>query len=221
MNLLISLYAINIKLLRRMIRDFVTHYEGGEIYSKSLRAIMKRYHGVTIGMYTHGGCFDVGYFDRCTTIGRYCSIARCVRVLNVNHPMDHKSTHGFFFNPELKYVRKYTAQVMPLTIGNDVWIGHNAIILPHVRQIGDGAVIGAGSVVNKDIPAYGIAVGNPARLVRYRFMKETIEKLVASRWWERSIEELMPEINQFIGPYEAEKASDGICTSVPVEQEVY
>lgn len=65
--------------------------------------------------------------------------------------------------------------------GNDVWIGHNAIIMPQAKNIADGAVIVAGAVVNKDIPSYVVAVGNPARVVRFRLSKEIIEELIASR----------------------------------------
>jgi acetyltransferase-like isoleucine patch superfamily enzyme len=82
-----------------------------------------------------------------------------------------------------------------LSIGNDVWIGQNAIILPSVARIGDGAVIGAGAVVTKDVEPYSIVVGNPARLLRYRFSQETIVKLQESRWWEKSVGEL--DLNYF------------------------
>ena len=110
--------------------------------------------------------------DRHTTVGRYCSIATTVRVMNRNHPMNYKSMHAFFFNPKLKYCKDDNVEYIPLQIGNDVWIGHNAILMPHVKNIGDGAVIGAGTVVNKDIPPYAVVVGNPSRIVRYRFSKE-------------------------------------------------
>ena len=68
-------------------------------------------------------------------------------------------------------------------IGNDVWIGENATILPGVH-IGDGAIIGANSVVAKDIDPYSIAVGNPCRVVKKRFDDETIEKLLELKWWD-------------------------------------
>lgn len=67
-------------------------------------------------------------------------------------------------------------------IENDVWIGGNAIILQGV-SIGNGAVIGAGAVVNKDIPDYAIAVGVPAKIVKYRFNEEKIHRLIESEWW--------------------------------------
>ena len=71
-----------------------------------------------------------------------------------------------------------------IVVGNDVWIGHGVTILSGVT-IGDGAVIGACSVVSKNIPPYAIAYGNPIRVVRYRFSKEIIEKLLKIAWWDR------------------------------------
>lgn len=67
-------------------------------------------------------------------------------------------------------------------IGHDVWLGRNALILSGVN-IGDGAVIGAGAVVVKDIPPYAIAAGNPARVIRYRFDRQQIAALEKIQWW--------------------------------------
>ena len=68
-------------------------------------------------------------------------------------------------------------------IGNDVWIGKNVTILPGVH-IGDGAIIGANSVVTKDIPAYHIAGGNPCKIIRKRFEDELINYLEEIKWWD-------------------------------------
>jgi serine acetyltransferase len=91
-----------------------------------------------------------------------------------------------------------------LVIGNDVFIGHNAIILPSVGQIGDGVFIGAGSVVHNAVPPYAVVTGNPARVVRYRFSKEKIQGLIESQWWRKSLEELSPEMDKFQRPVEGE-----------------
>lgn len=173
--------------------------EGGEFRSATLREIFRRFHGVDVGMYSHGGCFVPHQFGRGTTIGRYCSIARTAFAATLNHPMDRKSMHGYFFNPHLGYAdeeREYS----PLTIGNDVWLGHNSIIQPGVSFIGDGAVIGAGAVVSKDVPPYAVVVGNPGRVVRLRFASETIAALLAEKWWDKDIEEL--DIKSFTRPWE-------------------
>lgn len=76
-----------------------------------------------------------------------------------------------------------------MVIGNDVWIGVNACVLSGVR-IGDGAVVGACSVVTRDVPPYAIVAGNPARLVRKRFDDETIEELLKIKWWDWDIERI-------------------------------
>ena len=67
-------------------------------------------------------------------------------------------------------------------IGNDVWIGSHALILGGVK-IGDGAVIGAGAVVTKDVPPYAVVGGVPARIIKYRFSQEIIDKLLEIKWW--------------------------------------
>ena len=74
-------------------------------------------------------------------------------------------------------------------IDNDVWIGQNAVILPGIH-IGDGAIIGANSVVGSDIPAYTIVVGNPAKEVRKRFDSEMIDLMLKFKWWDKSIDEI-------------------------------
>jgi tetrahydrodipicolinate N-succinyltransferase len=75
------------------------------------------------------------------------------------------------------------------TIGNDVYIGHDAFIMPGVT-IGDGAIIGARSVVTKDVPNYAIAVGTPAKIIRYRFNEEIISELTEYKWWQFSLRQL-------------------------------
>jgi acetyltransferase-like isoleucine patch superfamily enzyme len=204
------LYGIKNDRLRRSVRWLVCKLERGEFYSPTLREIFSRYHQVHIGMYTHGGAFRIGLMDRHTTIGRYCSIATTARVHNRNHPLQYKSTHGFFFNPRLGYSPQDSVAYIPLEIGNDVWIGHNAIIMPHVQRIGDGAVIAAGAVVNNDVPPYAIVVGNPARVVRYRFSPGVIRALLEEKWWENSIEELVPDLPEYLDDYE------GLTPAIPI-----
>ncbi len=195
---LVVLYGkVRRKTARRWIINYINRTEGGEYKSMTLRELFRRHYGVEIGRYTHGGCFVPGNYDRFTKIGRYCSIARDTRAMNRNHPMDFKSMHAFFFNPKVGYCKKDNVEYIPLEIGNDVWIGHQAIIMPHVRTIGDGAVIGAGAVVNKDVPPYAVVVGNPGRVVRFRFSEDRIKELLAEKWWEKDIEELVPRMEEF------------------------
>jgi acetyltransferase-like isoleucine patch superfamily enzyme len=129
-------------------------------------------------------------------IGRFCSIAGDFSIISGDHPLDYLSTHPFAYNNEIfgddpeyrnidfKINRPIPKPSPPLEIGNDVWIGSRAIILKKVRSIGNGAVIGAGAIVTKDIPAYAVVGGNPARILKYRFDEATICKLEDLRWWE-------------------------------------
>jgi len=133
-----------------------------------------------------------------TTVGRYCSLAKGLVVINGGHPVGHKSTHAFFFNPHLGYVDKLLIERRKsLTIGHDVYMGSNVTILPNVKSIGTGAVIAAGSVVIKDVAPYAIVGGNPAMLIKYRFSEETIKKLMESRWWEKDIDQLRADESEF------------------------
>jgi virginiamycin A acetyltransferase len=188
--------------VQRLILSAVLKMEGGEFYSETARRIFKDYHDVEIGMYTHGGCFAPGNFGRFTKIGRYCSIARDALAFNRNHPLEFKSTHAFFFNPELMFCDEDKIEYTPLSIGHDVWIGAGAKILPSVREIGTGAVIGTQAVVTRNVPPYAVVAGYPARVVRSRFSKDVIESLLESRWWEQDIEEIRSHLDEFCRPYE-------------------
>jgi len=184
------------------IRYLVLKLEGDDVYSITIRRIFAQYHNLHIGMYSHGSCFEKGNFHPCTTVGRYCSIAANVKVFNRNHPMNYKSLHAFFFNPSLKYSKQNLLNHTPLKIGNDVWLGDSVKIMPNVTEIGDGAVIGAGCVITKNIPPYAIVVGYPARIVRYRFPKEVIESLLEEKWWEKDMEEIKPFLHEYQQNYE-------------------
>jgi virginiamycin A acetyltransferase len=193
---LIRRYGSSRGSIRRLIQKYVTDNEGGQNYSTSLRRIFRMYYGVDVGMYTMGGCFMPYAFGRNTTIGRYTSIALSAFAATDNHPMHYKSMHGFFFNPELGVVDT-GLDSRPLDIGNDVWLGHNSIIMPEVATIGDGAVVAGGAVVNKNVPPYAVVVGNPARVVRYRFAPEVIDQLLAERWWDKDLSELKNHLDEF------------------------
>lgn len=197
-DLLVRLYAF--RRLRGTVARIVRRLEGGELNSKTLRRIFSRYWGVDVGYYSHGACFVPWAADRFTKIGRYCSIAEGVRIVNVNHPLDFKGTSGLFFNPALGYCKEWLVEFNPIEIGNDVWIGAHAIVLPEVRRIGHGAVIGAGAVVNKDVPDYAVVLGNPGRVVKYRFAPKVIDQLLSEAWWEKDMHEIATEIAQYQTP---------------------
>jgi virginiamycin A acetyltransferase len=201
-RLLLRLYGLSRPKIRSVILSQVAKREGGQMVSQTLRDILARYHNIEIGMYSYGGCFDPQQIAPFTRIGRYCSFARGVFIAGENHPMSWKSTHPYFYNPVFGYVAEHHNRVNQLCIGNDVWVGYGAIILPNVASIGDGAVIGAGSVVTKDVPDFAVVVGNPAKIVRYRFSSQTIARLKEERWWDKSAEELESSIETFMQSYE-------------------
>jgi len=127
-------------------------------------------------------------------IGKFCAIARGVEfVMNgANHMLDCLSTYPFEIIDEFKGLARPFANRGnrgDTVIGNDVWIGQNATILPGVH-IGDGAIVGANAVVSKDVPAYAVVVGNPAVVKKYRFDEETIKLLLELKWWDKPVEEI-------------------------------
>lgn len=189
-TLILWLYAHGGRRTRSALLRIVRRTEGGEFRSTTLRLIYAKHLGVEIGMYTHGGCFEQWAFDPHTTIGRYCSIASGVRAVNHNHPLAFKSTSGLFFNPALGYCNDWLVGFNPLVIGNDVWIGANAVILPEVNHVGDGAVIGAGAVVSRDVPPFAVVLGNPARVVKRRFPDDQIAALLQEKWWQHDLDDL-------------------------------
>jgi hypothetical protein len=124
-----------------------------------------------------------------STVGKFCSIANSVRINPGNHPQwrvtQHHMTYrrvafGFDETDDTAFFDWRRAH--KCTIGHDVWIGHGAIVMPGV-EIGHGAIIGSGAVVTKNIPPYAIAVGVPAKVIKYRFDEKTIESLLSIEWW--------------------------------------
>ncbi len=138
------------------------------------------------------------------TIGAFCSIGPDVLIFGqADHPTTLASTFPFrakLLRPEAENTDAVTRG--GVAIGNDVWIGARAIILSGVT-VGDGAVIGAGAVVPRDVPPYAVAAGNPARIVRYRFDRNTISSLLALRWWEWPDERIAALEDAFYGPVDA------------------
>jgi chloramphenicol O-acetyltransferase type B len=137
-------------------------------------------------------------------IGAFCSIAEETLFLcRANHPTHFVSTFPFEVHMT-NSIAAYDDLVVngPTKIGNDVWIGRRAIILPGIT-IGDGAVVGAGSIVTKDVAPYAVVAGNPARLIRNRFTDDQIASLLAIRWWEWSDEKIKAELPTFFGSIDA------------------
>ena len=132
-------------------------------------------------------------------IGKFCAIAKGVEFImnGANHRMCSVTTYPFnIFGNGWEKVTP-SLDELPLkgdtVVGNDVWIGQNVTVLPGVH-IGDGAIIGANSVVSKDVPPYHIVGGNPAKIIRKRFDDDTIDFLLRLKWWDWSAEKIFDNL---------------------------
>lgn len=151
-----------------------------------------------VGAYSYMN--DGGYIRGNVFIGRFSSIGRRVTIGAGGHYMTGVSTHPLlsggktrntYSEEEMIYLK--ICQENPTNgvtmIGCDVWIGDGVIVMPGIT-IGHGAVIGANSVVTKDVPPYSIVAGSPAREIRNRFPQDIANKLIMTQWWEYSLEQL-------------------------------
>jgi virginiamycin A acetyltransferase len=136
-------------------------------------------------------------------IGKFCMIASGVEFImnGANHLVNALSTYPFaiFGNgwQEAMAGREYPFKGN-IEIGNDVWIGHKAVIMAGVK-IGDGAIIGAYSIVTKDVEPYAIVGGNPAREIKKRFPEEVIRELLRIQWWNWDREKLTRHVHLLTG----------------------
>lgn len=159
----------------------------------------------SIGRYSYIGNYSTVINAR---IGSFCSIADNCIIGGASHPINWVSTSPVFYkgkNILKKNFSNHEYQSTKITnIGSDVWIGNNSLIKSGVR-IGDGAVIGMGAIVTKDVGEFEIWAGNPARLLRKRHTDECIEKLNTIKWWEWDDQTLeiraknFNDIEKFIG----------------------
>lgn len=175
-------------------------------------------------------------FPELTSIGRYCSIARGVKVIDGNHPIDFLSTSSFTYDSQLCIFAKCLADSgtesfnrFPWTatrpdrnaapvIGHDVWIGENATLARGIT-LGQGCIVAANAVVTRSVEPYAIVGGNPARLIRKRFDDALVERLLASGWWRYKFSDFaaMPfnHVPSFLDALEARVAQGQIEPFVP------
>lgn len=138
----------------------------------------------------------------CTDVGNFTSISWDVTIGGANHDYKKITTHSFLYN-EIDNLRPegveqaYDRFEQPCSIGSDVWIGAGAIILRNL-VVNNGAVIAAGAVVTKEVPAYAIVAGVPAKIIGYRFEEKKIQKLLQLQWWNWSDEKIRNNYNFFL-----------------------
>lgn len=137
--------------------------------------------GVKIGQYTRIN--NPSFLGPCD-IGKVCAIGGRLVVRSSDHYTNYLNVQSHYQSKVVRSdINVAGKKQKTVRVGNGVWIGDSVIILKNV-EIGNGAIIGAGSIVTKDIPAYGIAVGNPAKVIGYRYEKKIIEVIESINWWD-------------------------------------
>ena len=151
-------------------------------------------------------------------IGRFCSIAAQTRINPGNHPLDRVALNHFTYRSSAYGLGADDASFFDwrrsfrVTQGHDVWIGHGAIVLPGI-SIGNGAAIGAGTVVTKDVPPFAVVVGVPGRVIRMRFTPDIVAALERIAWWDWTHDQLaaaLPDIRQFDAAAFCKKYDPGV-----------
>lgn len=145
----------------------------------------------------HNVLFNYPEFGDKLMIGKFCSIASGTTFImgSANHRMSSVTTYPFnvFGGRWREHTPEHLSQLPckgDIVIGNDVWIGRESVIMPGVK-IGDGSIIGAYSIVTKDVPPYTMVGGNPAKFIKKRFHDELIELLMKLKWWDFEAEKLV------------------------------
>lgn len=144
-----------------------------------------------IGDYSYGPLAKPNM--RIESVGKFCSFAEGSTAV-WNHQLGMVTNHDFIYEASIcsdidNQSVCYKDLNKKYIIGHDVWIGANAILTNGVK-VGNGAIIGAGTVVTKDVPDYAVVVGNPGRIIRYRFSEEQIRKLNKIAWWDWPVDKI-------------------------------
>lgn len=200
-----------------MVCCIIPRAEKGAFFSGTLRRILSQYHDVYVGEYSYGSCMIPGGWPPGVSVGRYASIGHNVEVLLRSHPMERLSMHPFFYNKALGYLASDNIPSGTVDIKHDVWIGANVILTGGCSRVGIGAVIGAGSVVTKDVPDFAVVAGNPARIIRIRFNEQTQKKIIESKWWEKPIEQCILYMSDMITPLDEQNLTHPLLEKMHIK----
>ena len=155
-----------------------------------------------IGDYSSIGRYSKVFYAE---IGKFCAISWDVTINAINHRYKNLTINAFPYVPYVgHFVEIRDSRYDKVVIKNDVWIGANSVIMPGIT-IGNGAVIGAGAVVTKNVPDYAIVVGVPAKVLKYRFDQSVINRLLEIKWWDMDRETIKKNIDIFQGEFTPEK----------------
>jgi phosphonate metabolism protein (transferase hexapeptide repeat family) len=155
-----------------------------------------------VGDYSYTGPYC--FLQNCV-VGKFANIAAAVRIGPTRHPMERPTLHHFTYRSAMYgfsdrddegFFSWRSRQVA--RVGHDTWIGHGAVVMPGV-SVGNGAVVGSLSVVTRDVPAYSIAVGSPARVIKLRFPEELSRRLERIAWWDWDHDTLRERLGDFRG----------------------
>jgi len=177
---------------------FFSKIKNSRISNNVVIGYLNRIYNSSIGDYTYVGNHCV--INECK-VGGYCSIASNVKIGMGRHPVSYISTSPLFYakkNPfKVQMVSENKFKECEKTIiGSDVWIGINAIIKDGI-EIEHGAIVGAGSVVTKDVPPYAVVAGTPAKIIKYRFEERIIKELFEINWWQYDLFEIKKAVELF------------------------
>jgi len=182
------------------IENHVTIAESAKVTNSHLKQYsrLKEYselHNSTLGEYSYISQYSI---VNKSEIGKFCSIAHGCYIGLWEHNTQ-VTTHSFYLYEHsgnfVKGYKNYDKDNIVTTLGSDVWVGANAVILKGIN-VGDGAIIGASAVVTKDVPPYAIVVGNPAKIIKYRYNRDDIIWLLKIKWWDFSRAKIKEIIEQ-------------------------
>lgn len=194
-------------------------YGIGQTVRLTHRVVTERHATMPLCGFCSIGChsYSASWLPGDMQVGRFCSIAPNVQIMGTQHPTRRFTSSPMTYADRfrdiaetdfgVKFETKWFQAVLPPPIvGSDVWIGEQAMLKGGIR-VGDGAVVAARSVVTKDVPAYAVVGGVPAKVVRFRFPEATIERLLRLQWWRYNFIDLPPretwdDLERFLGDLE-------------------